>query len=267
MSEMSRETFAEEVIRLVRERFPLMKVSRADQPFSLRVNGIVASLENLYRSISLKPEEMPRIVERWALELLRAGEGTPDQTGIYEQVKDRILPMVLNLRGSEKHVDNMVFQPMVLDLVVAYAIDGDRTISYVSRQLFKQWNVSMDELHETSIRNLVRRSENINAHAAQDSDGRINLILFQTMDGFDGSRLLLPTLHERLKEHLGAVFGAAVPNRDILLCFRNDEETVERLREQISNDYRSMPHPVTDELLLITADGIAPRDSTSDDLE
>jgi uncharacterized protein YtpQ (UPF0354 family) len=79
------------------------------------------------------------------------------------------------------------------------------------------------------------------------------------MDGYDASRLLLPTLHEKLREHLGSPFAAAVPNRDILLCFRNDDETVGRLREQIAEDYRQMPHQVTDKLLLITPDGIALR--------
>ena len=71
-----------------------------------------------------------------------------------------------------------------------------------------------------------------------------------------GSRLL----HEKLREHLGSPFCAAIPNRDILLCFRNDEETVDRLREQIEADHRRMPHGVTEKLLLVTADGIAPRD-------
>ena len=79
------------------------------------------------------------------------------------------------------------------------------------------------------------------------------------MDGFDASRILLPTLHNRLREHLGSPFVAGIPNRDILLCFRNDEQTVERLSEKISEDYRQMPHQVTDKLLLITPDGVAPR--------
>ena len=79
------------------------------------------------------------------------------------------------------------------------------------------------------------------------------------MDGYDASRLLLPTLHEKLREHLGSPFAAAMPNRDILLCFRNDDETIERLKEQIAEDYRQMPHQVTDKLLLITPDGIALR--------
>ena len=105
----------------------------------------------------------------------------------------------------------------------------------------------------------MSRSESMSAHAAQDDDGRINLILFQTGDGYDASRLLLPTLHERLREHLGSPFAAGIPNRDILLCFRNDEETVARLKDQIADDYRQMPHQVTDKLLLVTADGIAVR--------
>src|SRR5206468_11400673 len=118
--------------------------------------------------------------------------------------------------------------------------------------------MTTDELHETALNNLITRSEAISAHAAQDEDGEINLILFQTMDGYDASRILLPTLHERLREHLGSPFAAGIPNRDILLCFRDDDETLDRLRKQIATDNRTMPHPVTDKLLLVTPDGIAP---------
>jgi uncharacterized protein YtpQ (UPF0354 family) len=98
------------------------------------------------------------------------------------------------------------------------------------------------------------------AHAAQDEGGKINLILFQTLDGYDASRVLLPTLNARLKEHLGSPFCAAIPNRDILLCFRNDPDSVSRLRQQIADDFRTMPHQVTDKLLLVTPDGLAALD-------
>jgi len=79
------------------------------------------------------------------------------------------------------------------------------------------------------------------------------------MDGYDAARLLLPTLHERLRSYLGSPFVAAVPNRDILICFRNEPDVVEKLTQQIGQDYRSMPHQVTDKLFLVTPDGIAPR--------
>ena len=258
----SRERFVDQVIQAVRARFPLVKVARGEHPFSLRINGASVSLENLFRTVQLKPEDATHHIERWMVELLRAAEGLPDQGGSFEQLRDRILPMILPESGGvvgDAQGGQMVTQPLIDGLVVAYAVDNDRTIAYIPRQQFETWHISIDDLHETAIENLIKRSESLSAHAAQDEEGNVNLILFQTMDGYDASRILLPTLHERLREHLGSPFAAAVPNRDILLCFRNDPETVERLREQIADDFRQMPHQVTDRILLVTADGIATR--------
>ena len=279
---LNREQFAQAVIDRVRQRFPLVKIGRARQPFSVRVNGHVASLENLYRISKLKPDDLQHQIERWAVELLRASEGSPDRDAEFEDVADRLLPMILPCDDGRDvlgppppsngaaaaasgvapvgKLDHLATQPLVPGLCVGYVIDGDRTIAYVPWAGLKRWDVDLDRLHARAISNLITRSESMNAHAAQDDTGQINLILFQTLDGFDASRLLLPTLHDRLREHLGSPFVAAIPNRDILLCFRNDPDTVASLRGQINTDYRTMPHQVTDKLLLVTADGIAPYD-------
>ena len=272
MSELSREQFATRVMEIIRERFPLVKIAPGDEGFSVSVNGAVAPLENLYRVSILHPDDTKHHVERWAVELLRAAEGTPDAGANYEDVKDRILPMLLRARdesaehatdeeGNEENAPGrgVVSQPLVEGLTIAYAIDQDRTIAYISKSRFEKWGVTLEQLHQTAIENLSARSESIAAHAAQDENGRVNLILFQTMDGYDASRILLPTLHDRLREHLGSPFAAGIPNRDILLCFRDEPETVSRLRQQIAEDYQRMPHQVTDRLLLVTPDGIAPR--------
>ena len=260
MAELTREQFVEQVFTIVKARFPLVKLARAEQSFSLKLNGHIAALENLYRGVLLRPEEMQHQVERWAVELIRASEGSPDADASFDELKDRILPMVLAQLPDEPGASGVFTQPLIEGLQIAYAVDNDRTINYVLRSTFARWKVDIEDLHETAIENLVSRSEAISAHAAQDEDGKINLILFQTMDGFDASRLLLPTLHDRLREHLGSPFVAGIPNRDILLCFRNDDDTITRLREQIKRDYMAMPHQVTDKLMLVTADGIAPRD-------
>ena len=255
------------MIEIIRARFPLVKIFPGDEEFSLSINGAVAPLENLYRATALHPDDMTHHVERWAVELLRAAEGSPDLGATFEEVKDRILPMIVN-GTPEDGPEGIVTQVLVDGLLVAYAIDNDRTIAYIPRKRFEAWGISVDDLHKTAVDNLVLRSEAISAHAAQDEDGRVNLILFQTMDGYDASRVLLPTLHDRLKEHLGSPFAAGIPNRDILLCFRDDDATIARLSQQIADDYRRMPHQVTDRLLLITPDGIAPRsERTSDDSE
>ena len=258
MAELSREQFVDQVIKYVHEKFPLVKISRGKEPFSMLVNGHLASMENVYRMAVLQPDETRHHIERWVVELVRAAEGTPDRTGSFEELRDRILPMIIAERDRDRRT--MVTEPLLEGLSVAYAIDSDRTIAYIPESQFKDWEIDRETLHETAIGNLVKRSESMSAHAAQDEEGKINLILFQTMDGYDASRVLLPNLHEKLREHLGSPFVAAIPNRDILLCFRDEAHTVERLREQIETDHKRMPHGVTERLLLVTPDGIAPRD-------
>jgi len=254
---LSREQFVEQVLGIVQAKFPLETIAMATQNFALTINGNIASLENLYRLTQLQPETLRRQAERWVVELLRAADA-PDMSGNLKEVSERIYPMVVPEAGPL--AGGGFTRPLVDGLCVAYAVDNDRTIAYVSAKRVEQWDVSPDELHDLALSNLSARSAEINAHAAQDEDGRVSLMLFQTMDGYDSSRLLLPSLHNRLREFLGSPFVAAIPNRDILLCFRDEPATMERLKPQIASDYQRMPHQITDRMLLVTLDGISLRD-------
>jgi len=252
-----RQQFVERVLQIARTRFPLEKIDLAEHPFALSINGHVASLENLFRLTQLKPDELQRQAERWVVELLRAAD-SPDVTASFDEVRDRVLPMILQDNGSV--VSGAFNRPLVTGLAVAYAVDHDRTIAYVSPTRFQKWGMDPDELHELALSNLSERSGEINAHAAQDESGHVNLMLFQTLDGYDASRILLPSLHDRLREYLGSPFAAAIPNRDILLCFRDETDMVEKMRPQVAADFQRMPHQITDRLLLVTLDGIAPHE-------
>lgn len=265
MSVPSRIQFVAQVIEIVHNRFPLVSITAEDNEFAVRIKprrergpGHLASLENLYRMAALDPAKIKHHVERWAVELLRASEGHPDEQGPFPEIRERIMPMVLPARYCEQAYESVISEPFIEGLAIAYAIDADRTISYIAKGLFEQWQISMEELHETAIENLVKHSEEMQANVAQDDEGKINLVILSQRDGYDASRILLPTLHERLSEHLGSPFAAAIPHRDILLCFRNDPATVDRLAPQIAEDYQRMPHQLTDQLLLVTPDGVSP---------
>jgi Protein of unknown function (DUF1444) len=265
MSTPTRDQFVAQVIEIVNKRFPLMTIVPADDDFAVRIKpkkdrgpGHLASLENLYRMAIIDPKEVQHHVERWAVELLRASEGHPDEDGPYDAIKERIMPMILPAQFCDEAYETVISQPLIDGLRVAYAIDSDRTISYIAKKLFEGWEITMEDLHEQAIDNLVTRSEEMHANVAQDESGKITLIILSQRDGYDSARILLPTLHERLSEHLGSPFVAAIPHRDILLCFRNESDTVDRLAPQISEDFTKMPHQVTDQLLLVTADGVAP---------
>ncbi|MFT3786204.1 MAG: DUF1444 family protein [Tepidisphaeraceae bacterium] len=256
MPEFNRDQFAQQVIEIVRKQFPLAKIARAPEPFSMRLNGRVVPLESLYRSYLLRPDAMEYQVQRWIVELIRADEGMPDKDASFEELSERVMPIVVSSDRPTVH-PGVLTQPVCEGLNVSYVIDGDKTIAHIPSGQLERWKVDVDTLHETAMTNLLERSENIQAEAAQDEDGRVNFLLFQTSDGYDSSRILLPNLHERLREHLGSPFLAAIPNRDILLCFRQGTDSVERIKKQVAEDYLKMPHQVTDKLFLVTADGLA----------
>jgi uncharacterized protein YtpQ (UPF0354 family) len=258
MSKPSRHEFLDDVALLVSARFPLVILEKSEPDFSLRINGHWFSLENLYRISQANHEQLPKHVERWVTELLRAAEGSPDRRATFEEIRDRILPMVHGGQHRDPVDQPMIRQQLLENLFVAYALDADRTISYISRKSFESWKIDIEELHQTALANLVTRSQVLQAQAAPDESGQVNLILIQTMDGYDASRILLPGLHDHLSEHLGSPFIGGIPNRDILVCCRNEPDNLARVNRQIKEDFRTMPHQVSDQLFLITRDGIAP---------
>jgi uncharacterized protein YtpQ (UPF0354 family) len=259
----SRKDFLDRVVSLLADRFPGVETERDDEEFALRIDGFWASMENLYRIVASRPEDLEERVEEWVVEMLRAGRSLPEEEdAVFQNLRWRILPMVMADKPPEIAAASIVHQQLISGLAVAYAIDGERSITYIPPKLFQSWSISLDELHDAALANLARRSETLSAQAAEDEEGRVSMIIVQVMDGYDASRILLPGLHGRLREYLGSPFLAGIPNRDILLCVRNDPDTVERVGPQVAHDYRTMPHSISDRLFLVTADGIAPYTTT-----
>lgn len=253
----SRSEFLDKVSDVVRSRFPLVKLERKPDEFGLSINGCWISLENLYRSLVGHPELLETTVEQWMMEVLLLAEGSPDLRASFDQLKDRILPMLVPGGVGDAPGAAVVAQQLLDGLRIAYAIDSTRSIAYISKKAFEKWGISVDDLHATALKNLLERSETMHAQAEQDEAGRVRVIIMQKMDGYDASRILLPGLHDRLREHLGSPFVAAIPNRDILICFRNEPEIVRKISQHVARDFQTMPHQVSQRLFLITADGIA----------
>jgi len=264
MPKPSRMHFLKQVERLIAERFPSVKLERSQKEFALVLNGHWTSLENLYRMAVAEsddvaaPDRLTSIVDHWVTQLLQAAANLTDQLAPFYELRTRIMPIVVSRVPTLASGAAMLGQQLVDGLHVCYVLDDEQSISYVSPGLFDSWHISLDELHEVAIQNLVHLSATLPAHAAQDEDRRVSVILIQLLDGYDAARILLPGLYDHLRGHLGGPFAAGIPNRDILICFRDEPETVDRIRRQIVADHRSMPHQVTDRLFLITADGIAP---------
>ena len=55
--------------------------------------------------------------------------------------------MILSDAAGDDQRSSMVSQPLVGDLSVAYALDSDRTITYILKRHFEEWNIDLDTLH------------------------------------------------------------------------------------------------------------------------
>src|SRR5436190_4976340 len=119
MSQISREQFSQRVIEIVRAKFPLVKIGRAEEPsFSLRVNGRVEPLENLYRDAVLHPDRVQEQVEAWTLAMLRVSEGMPELWADFDEIRPRVRPIVVAQGMAEGSAKSMISQPLVPGLHV-----------------------------------------------------------------------------------------------------------------------------------------------------
>jgi uncharacterized protein YtpQ (UPF0354 family) len=106
-------------------------------------------------------------VERWAVDIIRVAEGMPgEEDDSPEELKKRILPMLLPETATDPDMAMIVTQPLVAGLRVGYAVDSERTISYVSQPALERLQLTLDDIHQIALDNLVARSDAINAHAA-----------------------------------------------------------------------------------------------------
>jgi hypothetical protein len=148
----------------------------------------------------------------------------------------------------------------------------------ITREDVARWNVSPEDLYEQALHNLVLYSHE-HTMQGQKGDGLTLLCLGVGgaipgvtpgpaaggggnagggPDRHNAARVLLPELHRKLREHLGPTFFAAMPTRDLLLAFNTtDDDVLERVRQQVADDYARAAHGLSPKLFLVTPDGIA----------
>jgi len=257
MTRLTRKQFFARVMSIITRKFPLARAAPVSGEFAISINGIAASLENVYRMCCESPAHLPRIVERWVVEILRVDEGSDEITADFDQLRDRIMPVLLPLARYRELSDRAVIQPMLDELLLAYVIDCDRSFLYVPPSRFRNWQVSLEQLHQTALENLLSRTRDIIEEISSNPLSSGFLMGVQTGDGYDAGRLLLPEFQQLVARRMGSPFLAAVPCRDLLICARLDPGAIPKLRELVKDIHRTKPYQISTRLLLVTRDGLA----------
>ena len=80
-------------------------------------------------------------------------------------------------------------------------------------------------------------------------------ILIASSDGYDAARILIPELREFIAENIGSPFFFAIPNRDFLICWTGANSELDKfVREQVRDDYGSMPYPLSPRIYRVSAE-------------
>jgi uncharacterized protein YtpQ (UPF0354 family) len=229
-------------------------LDRAGMELRLRASGadVTADLTNFYSAYSRDPSQLDVVFETFVRVMLGI---QPDRsTSDYAALSDRIYPMLKPLEMlvevRERKLPMLAYREFLGDLMIAYVIDEERSVAYINEEHLDRWNVSAHDLHEQSLVNLRRRSEQVKYTTV--GTGEQQLFIFNSGDGYDASRLLLS---EVLAEWARAVPGnlvIGVPNRDFLIAFSDaNPEILRAVAMQVQADAARREYGLTDQLFTL----------------
>jgi len=250
------EAFAEQVAKLIEQMQPGFQIDRVNAQ-ELLVNGRRLDLENLFRMVAHEPDRGTDIVEHF-LDQLFAGEQMEVSEESLDQVKARIMPRIQPTSIFDHLSQELVAHvPYVNDTVIVFVLDMPHmTVSITTEQVIK-WGITIDELEELARDNLDLYAPELEMQVIESAEGGKAVIVAE-QDGYDAARLLMGDLHMKLSQQLGPDFYVATPARDMFIALSCEPTSfVDRLRRRVAEDFSRLPYPITQDLFLVTLDGIA----------
>lgn len=186
----------------------------------------------------------------------------PDNTSMagrdvtsFEELRLRVMPILkpleLLLTVRERELPMLVYRPFLGDLMITYVIGEGKRLAYINEQHLERWQISDHELHIQAITNLRQRTSEIGSYTAT-GEGAQRLVIFNTQDGFDATRLLLPELLAELCSQFPGRMVIGIPNRDFMILFSDADDTIlANVASQIEADATQHANGLTDRLFTL----------------
>jgi uncharacterized protein YtpQ (UPF0354 family) len=150
----------------------------------------------------------------------------------------------------------LVYRPFLGDLMITYVISEGSRLAYINEQHLERWQASTHDLHEQAIANLRQRTDDRGSYTAT-GEGARRIIIFNTQDGFDATRLLLPDMLTELRGQFPGRMVIGVPNRDFMILFSDADETIlANVASQIEADAAQQANGLTDRLFTLEGGGV-----------
>ena len=225
-----------------------------------RIGESEINLANFYRSYIHEPERLSRIVLPGLTTVVRLQEWGPEQLmPPLDDIAHRIMPMLYPESDADVNLAEFVQVPWVGGLTVMFVLDEDSTYRFVHKKMLETWELTIDDLEELAMENLelYARENPLEVTLIGENDSPRMLVPVQP-NAYNSVRLLGDHLHSRLREMLGPELVVGVPNRDFFVAVSlKHPQLVGQVRQRVIEDYQSMHHPLTQRLLVVSADGVS----------
>jgi uncharacterized protein YtpQ (UPF0354 family) len=173
----------------------------------------------------------------------------------FDELRPRVMPMLkpleLLLTVRERELPMIVYRPLLGDMMITYVISEGSRLAYINEQHLDRWQIGAHDLHEQAIINLRQRTDDRGSYTVT-GEGARRLIIFNTQDGFDATRLLLPDMLAGLRGQFPGRMVIGVPNRDFMILFSDaDESILANVASQIEADAAQQANGLTDRLFTL----------------
>jgi len=253
------EEFARRVLELARDKFPLLDVEAAAD-FQLKLGESNVNLFNFYRSYVKVPDKFEEIMLPALTTVVQIqGWGAEQSDPPLENIRDRIMPMLYPKDVWKEQFPNFVGQPWVGRMMVLYVVDESHAYWYIRDELLDKWGIESDELHQIALDNLEDYFEqNPMELAVAGGEGAATIVMPTGPDSYNAARLLSESFRIKLREVISSTFAVGLPGRDFFVAVGLEPaEMLTHVRQKVKEDYSRMDHPLYQELLLVSPDGVS----------
>lgn len=254
------EQFSRRALDLAREKFPLLKAELTDD-FQLRLETSLLNLANFYRAYLREPEKFQQIVLPAMTTAVQVqGWGEHETTPPLEVVRDRLMPMLYPEDVWQQKFKDIIGEPWIAGLAVLYVVDESNAYWYVRKDLLEKWGITPDLLHEIALDNLHSYFERqpMEMAVAASENGEPSMMMPGKPDTYNTVRLLSRSFLTQLRSVAEGDLVIGAPGRDFFVAVSTKmPELVSQIRKRVREDFEQTDHPLTDRMLLVTADGVS----------
>ncbi|MSR29074.1 MAG: DUF1444 family protein [Phycisphaerales bacterium] len=226
-------------------------------PLRVSVDGKSIALENLFRMVHQDPKRGTGFVRSY-FDRIFEGDSLGASVIPFAVARHRIMPRIQPesiFDGVDRQ--SIAHLPWVNGTVIVFVMDLPEMTVSISTEQMVRWGISAEDLEDIARENLGAYAPDLQVQVIASHDGGRAAVL-SLKDGYDAARLLLSKLHDRLAKELHGDFYVATPSRDVFIALSYGPEAfLQRVKARISRDYMRLPYPITQDLFIVTRDGVA----------